>query len=371
MTNSKTDSIHLDKRRTAMLRPSRRRRHRLVLMAMTFALSGVIAIFIVGYIVAFVLPPRELVVRVDGVEYTRGDLVELVRIRQQSANFLGETFDASSGVFESLQLLVENEIVNQVAPSIGVAVSQEEVDNHVQEIMRPQDHEVLGKSEDQILRETKERYASYLNMIQITEDKHRQLVRNAALREKVRQYVGDAVPYVAEQVHLYRIVMPVGGEIDIMNIKFEDAVRDISDPLALHSAYLKVVREFSQDLPETVRRGGEIGWIASGVLPDYEYQFFDMVPGELSDPVKNRDNSNQVFFFMIGERHKAKELSPVVRDELKTKALVEWVNKERRKHDVYAVFNSEIYDWVFQQLRIASTAPAPTPDPMMGIMGGM
>ena len=111
-----------------------------------------------------------------------------------------------------------------------------------------------------------------------------------------------------------------------------------------------------------------MGWIAKGVIPDYERDFFLLEPGELSDPVKNKDNMNQTFFFMISERQAARELSVDVREELKSKALQDWVNTERSNHDVYAIFNSDIYDWVFQQLRLSSKAPTPTPDPLQAIL---
>ena len=371
LTPKRTGPMRLDRRRAAMMHPRLRRRQRLVLAAIGFAVSAIGAIFLAGYVIAFVMPPRALVVRVDNVEYTRGDLVELVRIRQKSVEFLGETFDASSGVFEALQLMVENEIISQVAPSMGITVSEMEIDSHIEAIMRPNDYEILGKSEDQISRETHERYNSYLNTIQIDEKTHRHIVRSTTLRQKFREYIGDSVPFVAEQVHLFRIMIPVGGEIDIMNIKYQDAVRDIEDPIGLQMAYLEIVREFSIDLPETIRHGGEIGWIARDVIPDYEYMFFDLEPGEMSDPINNLEDTNQIFFFMISERHKARELSPAVREQLKTKALQEWVNKERKSHDVYAVFNSDIYGWVFEQLRLSSVAATPTPDPFQGILSGM
>ena len=93
-----------------------------------------------------------------------------------------------------------------------------------------------------------------------------------------------------------------------------------------------------------------------------------MEPGEISEPVKNKENANQAIFFMISERHMAQELSAGVRDELKTRALQEWVNKERKNYEVYAVFNSDIYSWIFKQLRLSSTAPTPTPDPFQSML---
>ena len=367
-TSTKKDSIHIDRRRAVVQQPRFRLRQKITFITLALSIAAILGIFIVGYIIAFVLPPRELVVRVNDVEYHRGDLVELVRINQKTAEFFGGTFDASSSVFESLQMIVENEIILQSAPSHGITVSEAEVDAQIDSVMRPSSNFESGKSDEQIDRETRERYSSYLNTIQIDESTHRDIVRRTMARERFRQYIGDSVPFVAEQVRVHRLIMPALGEIDIMKVKFEDATRDAKTPQDLAVAYSKVVREFSSDTPATLRRGGDLGWIAEGVIPEYERDFFYLEPGEISDPVKNKENANQAIFFMISERHMAQELSAGVRDELKTRALQEWVNKERKNYEVYAVFNSDIYSWIFKQLRLSSTAPTPTPDPFQSML---
>ena len=367
VTNNK-DTTHIDRRRLVLQQPRFKLRQKITFVTLALSIAVILGVFLVGYFIAFVLPPRELVVRVNDVKYTRGDLVELVRINQKTADFFGVTFDASSSVFESLQTIVENEIISQSAPSYGIIVSDEEVDLQINSVMKPTADLESGKSEEQIVRETRERYASYLNTIQIDESTHRDIVRKTMVRERFRQYIGDSVPFVAEQVKLHRLIMPALGEIDIMKVKFEDAKRDAKTSHGLSVAFGSVVREFSNDTPSTLRRGGDLGWIAKGVIPEYERDFFYLEPGELSDPVKNKENSNQAIFFMISERHMAQELSVAVRDELKTRALQEWVNEERSNYDVYAVFNSDIYAWIFKQLRLSSTAPTPTPDPFQSML---
>ena len=304
-TSTNKDSIHIDRRRAVVQQPRFRLRQKITFITLALSIAAILGIFIVGYIIAFVLPPRELVVRVNDVEYHRGDLVELVRINQKTAEFFGGTFDASSSVFESLQMIVENEIILQSAPSHGITVSEAEVDAQIDSVMRPSSNFESGKSDEQIARETRERYSSYLNTIQIDESTHRDIVRRTMARERFRQYIGDSVPFVAEQVRVHRLIMPALGEIDIMKVKFEDATRDAKTPQDLAVAYSKVVREFSSDTPATLRRGGDLGWIAEGVIPEYERDFFYLEPGEISEPVKNKENANQAIFFMISERHMA------------------------------------------------------------------
>tara|TARA_Y100000996_G_scaffold182215_1_gene142492 strand:+ start:990 stop:2120 length:1131 start_codon:yes stop_codon:yes gene_type:complete len=352
-----------DKRYAKLRDSGLKKRQRLVITAMVISILVVISTFVIGYIIVFVMPPRELVVRVNDVEYTRGDLLELVRIDQKTTEFMGGKFDASSVVFESLQQTVENEIINQIAPSYGITISEEQVDSIIDDIMRPSESASLGKSEEQILRETSERYLAYLNTLQISEEKHRSIVRNEAIRERFRQYIGDSVPYVTEQVYLHRIITPITSEMEIMIIKFDDLTRDAVDPIELREAYKSVVREFSRDNSEIIRLGGEIGWVPRNVLLDYENLFFDLVPGELSEPIPDPNNDAQLIFFMISDREEARELDLETRDELKTKALQDWINIERKSHNIYAVFNSDIYNWIFQQLRLTTIEKQPTPDP--------
>ena len=360
-----------DKRYAELRRSGLKKRQRLVISSMAISILIVIFVFLIGYVIAFVMPPRQLVVRVNDIEYTRGDLLELVRIEQKTTEFMGGGFTASKEVFASLQQTVENEIIKQISPSHGIVISEEQVDSIIDVMMRPSDNQSLGKSEEQISRETSERYLSYLNTLQISEQKHRSIIRHNALRETFRQYIGDSVPYVAEQVNVYRIIIPITSEMEIMVIKFEDATRDISDPDELKEAYKLIVREFSRDNPEILRLGGEIGWVPRNVLLDVEYLFFDLEPGQLSEPVPDPNNNSQLMFFMISDREKARGLTPETRDELKTTALQDWINTERKAHDIYAVFNSDIYNWIFAQLRLTTIEPTPTPDLYGGFLEGI
>ena len=66
---SSSRPLRVDKRRVAMQQPVLRRRQKLTIGFLVAAFLIVVSIFIVGYMVVFVMPHRELVVRVDGVEY--------------------------------------------------------------------------------------------------------------------------------------------------------------------------------------------------------------------------------------------------------------------------------------------------------------
>lgn len=161
-----------------------------------------------------------------------------------------------------------------------------------------------------------------------------------------------------------RIVVGPQDEIDIMHIKFEDAVRDKNTPDELRAAYKDIVREFSRDNPEIIRNGGDMGWVPKGVHKDYEYRFLDLEIARLSEPTPDKEDPNKLFFFIVSERSPSRDIEPRNIDKLKTEALQNWLNDERQNHQVHAELNSFIYAWIIEQLRLTDTSPTPTPDPL-------
>ena len=352
-----------DRRREVSRIQQVQRRRRVAFAVIGILLLAVVGILFAGYVIIFVRPPQERVVSVNDVTYTRGDMVKMLRIRQRLLEDTGQRVDASSDIFQALQLIVENEIISQSAPSIGITVSDDEIDQQIQAtIIFQAGGQLAGKSDEQLDREFKELYSNFLNASQISEDEHREIVRRSLLRERVRQYVGESVPSVAKQYHVYRLAVSHEDEIDIMITKYNDYVKNSTEPLVLHDAFKAITREFSRESPELVRRGGEVGWLPLGVLEDYDEVIAYLEVGKLSDPIPNRDQRQQAFIFMVSEIDELRELERSNHEVLKTRALERWINDQRREHDVYAVFNSDIYAWMIQQLGI-STAITPSPQP--------
>ena len=326
--------------------------------------SGII---IAGYVIIFVLPPKQLVVRVDDAEYTRGDLVKLLRVRQATTEFLGTRYNVGTDVFQAIQQLVESVIISKSAPRFGINIADEELDVYIQGLMEFGVNQSALDDPAQSGREFRERYRSYLNAVQLSEEEHRQLVRRERLREKFRLFIGDNVPTVAEQVHLYRLLVSFHDDSDVVQAKLKDAIADSTSPLELQGAFKEVVRELSRDTPDIIRNGGDLGWVPRGIFPEYERTFFGLEAGELSPPTAKVDDQQQIYFFMVSEVDPARELDPANRDNLKTEALQGWLNEARDDYDVFSVFNSDIYSWVIKQLRLTtSVTPEPQQDNILG-----
>jgi len=358
--NSKT--ISNDSRHATIQDPNLKKKNRLVFLSLGFSCSIILIIILVGFVLVFVLPPRHLVVSINDVKYTRGDLVETVRVNKTTEIFLGPNVDQGSTIFDTLQKIVENEIISQSAPLYGIGVTNSEIDNIIEYVMKSTEDQNSGKTEQQIQLETRERYLRYLNQVQVDEESHKEQLRKALLREKMKQWSGETVPYVAEQVHLFRMVIPLSGEYEIMQTNYNDAVKNAVTSEDYEEAFKYIAREFSEDAPVIIRQGGDMGWIPRGVI-EYERDFFDLDVGELSSPIKNKDNPSTMIFFMVSDKETAAELDESMREKLKTNALQKWVNKERSRHDIFAEFNSDVYAWVGDQLRLNDRSPTPTPNP--------
>ena len=358
--NSKT--ISNDSRHATIQDPNLKKKNRLVFLSLGFSCYIILIIILVGFVLVFVLPPRHLVVSINDVKYTRGDLVETVRVNKTTEIFLGPNVDQGSTIFDTLQKIVENEIISQSAPLYGIGVTNSEIDNIIEYVMKSTEDQNSGKTEQQIQLETRERYLRYLNQVQVDEESHKEQLRKALLREKMKQWSGETVPYVAEQVHLFRMVIPLSGEYEIMQTNYNDAVKNAVTSEDYEEAFKYIAREFSEDAPVIIRQGGDMGWIPRGVI-EYERDFFDLDVGELSPPIKNKDNPSTMIFFMVSDKETAAELDESMREKLKTNALQKWVNKERSRHDIFAEFNSDVYAWVGDQLRLNDRSPTPTPNP--------
>ena len=350
-----------------------RRRRRLALIIIGALVAVIVGAVAAGYVVIFVLPPQQLIVRVNDVEYTRGDMVKLLRLRQRSLELVdSQGLNTTDDIFQALQTIVENEVIAQAAPGQGISVSRDEVTNSIRAVLSPSAADSQGKSAAQIEREFRERHRQFLNATQVSEAEHRDLVRKSLLREKFRQFVGDQVPAYAEQVYLHRVWMNAQDEeIDVMQTKLADAIGDDKSPRNIRAVVLDIAREFSAD-PDTYRTGGDMGWVPLGIHEDYEYDFWDLEVGELSPPAPNVDDPRTVFFFILSDRSENQEVSRINREALKTRALQIWINEERQNHDVYATFNSEVYAWFVEQLRISTTiTPTPVGNPLQNFMQGL
>ena len=343
-----------DRQRLLSRRPRDIMRHRIALAVIGFFILAMIGTAVAVYVVVFVQPPKQLLVRVNDVTYSRGDMVKLLRAQQKQVEAQGDVYKYGEQIFQAFQEIINNEILAQAATRLGITTSDEAVELWTLAFFAPPGYTAGGDS-GQLEREFQERYRTFLNETGLSRKEHKRQVRILILREKIRQFIGESVPTVAEQVRLHRIIMTPEDEIEVMQVKYKDAIGESKDPETIREVFKEIAREFSREDPEILRKGGDLGWGPRGVLPDYDDKIFDLEVGDLSEPTPNYENSEQIFFFMVSEKAGVRELEEGKRELLKSAALQEWLNNERENHEIYAIFNSDVYAWLAEQLKLTAT----------------
>ena len=84
----------------------------------------IISIFIVlvsitSYFINVWIPYQKTALKVEEKEFTRKDLVDFIRFNQRLSEEQGNQFDLGSTLFQSLQLLAENEIAYLSATAVS------------------------------------------------------------------------------------------------------------------------------------------------------------------------------------------------------------------------------------------------------------
>ncbi len=330
-----------------------KRRQKVAIAIAVVVVLLVIAIPIYGWVTSFVLPPREVIVRVNDVEYDMGYLVKLMRMVQRQTEAGGQTVNLGTVPFQMVQDLATNELIVQGAQQRGILVTEEELDAEVRS-------RILGTIDEtsstpaEIETEFQESYRQFLNQVQVTDDEYREIVERDLYRIKLEEFVGDTIPREQEHVHLYAIVLQ----------SREDAEEARTD-FARGSTFSELVEDYPQDA-ETLRREGEIDWVPRGLLeePVADLIFDELPVGELSEPIPDFDvNTGQEFFliYYVPEREESRMVSDENFEILRSQAVSEWVIEERRRQDVVTDFDSNQYAWLAKKLRLTTTIPTPQP----------
>ncbi|MBM3945879.1 MAG: hypothetical protein FJ315_00555 [SAR202 cluster bacterium] len=337
-----------------------RRRTRLLIVAAVIGLVLVLIIPAVGYYFTFIGPPRETVVRVNDTRYTLGDLLNILR-SYQFGSAGGQPLDLSRLPFDVVNLLMENEIIRQFAPDLGIGVSEKEITDDIHKTMMGERKPNDPTPQEQLDREFKERYRRLLSSTRLSEQEHRALVRSSLLREKVRERLSTEVPSVAPQYHLYQLTL-----------KNEQLAKEARTEFERGVAFKDLVAKYSTD-SETVRKEGEVDWIPTGIYAQLDEIAVKLKVGELSETrsevvqgAPGQGGTVQYAMYMVSERAEARELTDSQRRLFKEQALQKWVAEQRAKSVVETKFGSDEYTWVVQQLRKATPVQSGRAQPGAG-----
>lgn len=167
-----------------------------------------------------------------------------------------------------------------------------------------------------------------------SEDDIRAQVRWVALRQELTRRVQEAAlvsPTV--QIRLARIVIntpsPSSGDVEGL-IEALRKVGEVGEKLREGVDFAELALEYSDDA-STKESGGEMGWVARGMLTDLraEDAVFALAEGERTEQFVTR---TQTAFYKVLERDEARELTDEQRDQLRAAAYPYWLEEKKLEH---------------------------------------
>ena len=291
-------------------------------------------------------PAGRVVANVGELRYTGAKLVSDLRIRKHLAGQLGVPFLMPYQAFRSINQALDDELIRQSMPNLGITVSDSEVDEAIVELLDGVGAGLATQSE------FRERLQRLLGLLRVSEADYRDFVTHSVIREKFNEVIRAAVSDMAEQAHVYRLLMSPDDEIEEMRAAYVDAVRlNAHHPAKLGEAFELIVQSYSRDDREIITAGGDMGWVPQGILTQYDYVIFELPVGELSEPVPVVGSRTRVFVFMVSERADDLEMDDENMKKLRRRAPQEWIDERRGEFQITADFDSVIYDWVVAQVR--------------------
>lgn len=351
MTTTNGIDAGLSRRRRKMIQ-SRQNRRRPRSIAIAASLLFVISlVLLVGYYITFVAPPRHVVAHVNGVEFTLGDMNVIIKA---NAAFRAET-GAEGGIstfpFQVLDNLVEGELINQVAPNLGLSVTDPEIENRLRENFYPKPPEGQNPSAEQLEREYREKYTRYLAIAQYSASTYREIIRGDLMREKALETFEDRVPSIEEHIFVEWIRIGQEGDRPLQTLE------GVREQLINGANFGVLAQQFSDDKKYADLKG-VVGWVPRGAFPDLDETFFSMKPNTPSEPMFSGDG---YYVIRVTGNPETRQVSKLMSQLIKESIFKKWVDELRSANSVNVDFGSEEYDWLISKTREAVPEPTATP----------
>ena len=300
-----------------------------------------------SYVINVWIPYQKTALKVEEKEFTRKDLVDFIRFNQRLSEEQGNQFDLGSSLFQSLQLLAENEIASLYATEYGLTVNDWEIDEAFFLKLGFYNDFNLDAIEDE--NAFNEKKIQFLNQIQMNEKKYKEIVRKSLFREKLRRELSREIPTLQEHKYVYEIALE-----DISQSNINKIQREINS----NSDIGKIVKKYSID-PNSIRGAGDFGWIPKGIMPELDSLIFGtdqdnyLKPKELSEPYIDQENS--VFkLYVISDIKKSFELSEENFEQISNNVLINFFNERSRLVDMQYGLDNETFDWINEKVQVAS-----------------
>jgi parvulin-like peptidyl-prolyl isomerase len=164
----------------------------------------------------------------------------------------------------------------------------------------------------------------------------KQHVRRDILRDEFTKRQQDrGVTSPTAQVHVAQIQAatprPVGGDFQAFTDQLKK-VADIGKALDAGTDFAEVAKQYSED-SATKDKGGDIGWIARGMLTDIsaENELFNIPTGQRS---QQHNGLTTTTWYKVIEKSDSRDLEDAQKKTISDNAYTYWLNGQKKAHNV-------------------------------------
>ena len=217
----------------------------------------------------------QLVAKVNGTEIT---LAAFDRAFNRSRVTIGDMASYDAAVTVVLNMLIEQVLINQQAATMGITVTEEEIEAQYQDIrgMIPDDAE----------------WQQWLESNIFTEDAFRESLRNNLITQRVQQAVVDTDTLIVTTVHARHILVSEQEEAETVMTRLDAGEN-----------FAQLASVYSND-PNTRNTGGDLGWFvrADLTVPDLADFAMQLQPGQRGGPVMTALGYHVIETLAFGQR---------------------------------------------------------------------
>jgi len=297
----------------------------------------VMAIPAYGYYATFVAPPRRTAFEVNGVKHSLGEVANVTRAQVAVSVASGGQADLSTLPLQVWTNLLNDEIISQKAPSLGIMVTQEEVDAEVRSRLLPP--VTAGQQQpdpDTLNRELRNNLRKYLDITKFSEAEYREIVRRSLVRQKLQDMLSAQIPQVQDQVF-----------VNWIHVTDDTAASNVENELKAGDPFDRLARVYGvQD--SYANDSGEVGWIPKGAFPPLDGTLFSIEHDKVSDPIYNPPDT---YFIKVTAGPELREVSSQMRGILSGQAMQTWLDDQYNTTDIKASFGDKEYSWVIDKSR--------------------
>jgi len=320
----------------------------------TLLLSLAVFLFIVsipayGYYSVYIAPMREPIVKVNDKVFTMGDFVERLRYLEAENTLYGQKLDYGKDPFVLLDTFRDDELILEAGPRLGLSPTETEINDALKKRLGALPKEGEQATDEEIEKRFRELYKQRLAQVNLSDSKYRQVMRALLLRDKLKEYLSDRLPAVAEQVHVLGIM-----------VQDEETAKRVKKQVEDGANFGNLARESSIDV-KTKDNLGDMGWIPKGTMGDvFEQVVFKLSPNTVSDPIFM---NNGFWIAKVLEHAVARKVEGEARTRLQDRVLEEWLAEEGKKATTERYFDSDRYEFVLKKLKEYRIPSASTPNP--------